>query len=418
MLCAALSMPMLIGIDNAHFYKVPHAHGIGTHDTSDWFAKLDLNYGYGSARSGYNYKGSKTSLLNIYGDQNIAYLGAGVPKALPANYQVLLQNLILGQTTSTNFAKLKFNGKFQIHDFNLDYRQNFVNGFFGEVHLPIRNVKINDISYTDLSPATGAFSKTNANWIQVKNNLNSILNLYGIKDYNSSKSKTALGDLSLLAGWQTTNDKEFDFLKYYSIALRTGILFPTSAKDDTSYAFSVPTGNFQHWGIPARFDLLVGAMDWLQIGAHVGATFFFDKTYNQRLKTNTSQSGFIKLAEDNTKVDKGTLWDLGAYLNFDHFFKGLSALAGYSYNRKEHDELSPVNTSLFTDNIVNSDNQYKEWEAHVIHLMLEYDFGNDIKDTGFAPRVNIHYDFPVDGKNIFATDVFGGGIGLDIKWDF
>lgn len=422
-LCFIACQPALISLDNGHFYRAPNFYGIQNRDVSDWFGRFDANYAYGSTRSGYDLNGHKTPLLNIHGNSYLLYLATGVPK-LPSSstYTTLLTNLLnqsqTNPTTGPTFGKLEFKGRFRTHEVNLDYRQNLVKGFFAEAHLPIRNVKISNISYVDKSPTTGPFTQSTPQWIQVKNNINTILNSYGIKNYGDSYDKTSVGDFSLLAGWQHTDTEEPEFLKYYSVALRLGILFPSGKKDDTSYAFSVPTGYNQHWGIPARFDLIVGPTDWLQIGGHAGVSFFFDKTYNRRMKTNSNQSGFIILGEGNAKVDKGTLWDLGTYVKFEKFIKGLSGFVGYSYSRNEHDELTAQNTSLFSDDVVNGDSKYQDWDMHTINLMLEYDFSTHMNDESFAPRINLHYNIPVAGKRVFTTDMFGGGFGLDIKWNF
>ena len=417
MFCLVKYVPTLLAIDNAHFFKSAHFHGIQSRDTSDWRTKVDVDYAYGAARTGYNSHGLKTSVFNIYENSNILYLGTGVPKlAAVTDWFNTLELLVNQSETNSNFGKLAFEGKFMLNEANLDLRQNIASGFFLEGHLPIRSVKTEGIKFVDQSPTSGPFTKDTAEWVQVKNNLNTIINAYGIYNYNTPYDRTDVGDLSIMLGWQTTEDKDPEFLDYYSLAFRAGVLLPTGSRDHTGYAFSLPTGHNEHWGIPARFDFMIGALDWLEVGVHGGALFFFDKTYNRRMRTNANQTGFIKLGEGLAKVERGTLWDIGGYAKIERFFKGLSGYVGYSFNNKERDDLSPQNTTIFSNSVVNDDKQYRDWHMHTMHLMLEYDFAFHITKRTLAPTVDVHYDFPIGGKRVFSTNMYGGGLGANFRW--
>ena len=197
--------PLVLALDNAHFYKPANFEGIRSHDTADWVNKTNLRLGYGSTRSGYNYKSNKTSLLDIYGNQNLLYLITNVPQKSGQAVTEHLTNLAkLSNHSQTNsdFGNLKFSGKFTLLEGNIDIRQNLVEGFFIEGHLPIRKVKVENISYDDLSPTTGRYSQTTGEWIQLKQQLNNLLNIYGLKNYETVYDKTGLGDLSFSIGWQ------------------------------------------------------------------------------------------------------------------------------------------------------------------------------------------------------------------------
>ena len=260
------------------------------------------------------------------------------------------------------------------------------------------------------------YSQQNRDWIRLLKLFNNVLNAYDMKNYDSVYEKTGLGELSIMVGWQYEDKKTFDFLQFLSLAFRLGLLFPTDSKADVSYAFPVSTGYDQHWGLPLRFDLNIGALSWLTFGAYTGVQFFFNKTYNNRMKTNANQSGFIKLAEGQAKTDFGAMWDIGLDAKFDHFYKGLSFLLGYSYTNKGSNDLTPSNTTIFSSSTVNSDSGLYTWRQHVIHLLAEYDFGVHIKSKKWGARLNAFYDFPIGGKNIFSTNMYGGGIGLDLQF--
>ena len=211
-------------------------------------------------------------------------------------------------------------------------------------------------------------------------------------------------------------------MKWLSITPRAGILLPTSRKDDNSYAFSVPTGYYQHVGFPIRFDLGLGLWDWLVLGAHGGVMQFADSAYERRMRTHELQTGGIKLAKGVATVSLGDLWDAGAYVNFDHFYKGISALFGYSFTQQETTTYHLKKADFacepcVTDRlrtIVNDDETTRPWYFHTLHFGLEYNWDEGMIGKAWAPRARLFYDVPVGGKRTFKTDSFGGSLGLEV----
>jgi hypothetical protein len=417
----------LRAIDNAHFYKAAHLHRSPTtswwdekkkYDDHNWLTKFDFSYAYGDAGSCWDKNGRSAPLLNGTGNYDMLYLLQDVPKDVTNPIIMNAMNHIIPANANETFGQLEFDGKFEIHDFNLDLRQNFVSGFFMEAHLPIRDVSIKNIGYKDLSPETGLYNKNTPEWVLFKETLDDLLALYNLKPHNAKYSQTDVGDLSILVGWQGINEKnENDTTRFLGLTLKGGILFPTGTKEKADYVFSVPTGYNGHWGIPLSVELEAGFMKWLTLSAHASALFFIDDDNQQkRMKTFTKQQGYIKLLQGTAEEEKGTLWHIGADLKLDHIVGGLSLLVGYSYNRQEEDELDPKDTTLFDKSVVNSDTLLDAWEMHVLHLMLDYDFSVHMKESKWGPRLSVFYDYPFDGKNAFKTDMIGGGFGVDIRW--
>ncbi|MBD3231983.1 hypothetical protein GF322_04995 [Candidatus Dependentiae bacterium] len=415
--------------DNAHFYKAPHLYRSSTTcwfdgeqegETRDWLTKLDVSYAYGDAGSCWNSSGDSAPLLNGAGNYNMLYLFQNV-QLTPGvqNYANFLGQALNNHEAATGtFGRLSFDGKFELNDFNVNLRQNIKCGFFLEFLMPIREVKIKDITYTDLSPETGIYNKNRAEWIQFLNNIDTVLSNYGLAAHNAQYSQTSLGDISLLIGWQGVNvmedTKTFDFL---ALTIKTGILFPSGDRDNENYVFSVPTGYNEHWAWQAFAQVDLGIRSWFVISAHAGIDIFFDdENMQRRMKTFDKQSGYIKLAKGEAEQDMGNIWHLGFDAKFDHFVKGLSALVGYSYTRQEDTELTPKDTIYFAKSVVNSDPILSSWYMHTLHLMLDYDFSVHMKNKKWAPRLSVFYDYPFDGKNAFKTDLIGGSLGLDIRW--
>jgi len=417
----------LAAIDNAHFYKAANLHRSSTtswfdelknYENSNWLTKIDATYAYGDTRSCWDKNGKTASLLNSTGNQNMLYIAQNVAKVPSIDqYTNFLAAAAISQAaTNGTFGQLVFNGKFRINDINLNIRQNIAAGFFLELLTPIRNVSFKNISYTDLSPDDGIYSKTNSTWIQFKNSINTFLNDYGYKAYNKGYDKTGFGDMTLLLGWEglfQTGGK--DPIKF-AFTGKTGVLFPTGTKEKTDYLFSVPTGYNGHWAIPIFVQLDVMPLKWLTFTGDASAAFFFDETMNKRMKTFSKQQGYIKLAQGRAKEGKGVLWHLGLDAKLDHFFQGVSVLFGYSYNKQEKDSLKPNNTTLFDGGLVESDSLTRGFTTHVFHLMADYDYSIHMEDSTWAPRISIFYNYPFAGKNMFKTDLIGAGLGFDIRW--
>lgn len=422
----------LKAVDNGHFYKAANLHKTPTtgwfdkemkYDNLDWLSKLDFTYGYGDAGTAWDNDRHTTALLNSTGNHKMIYLMENVVvKPSEQDFATFLANAQINHwTTNCKFGELKFDGDFKIHDFNINFRQNFVKDFFAEILVPIRKVELRNICYKDLSPCTGRFSQQTGEWRQFLNQFNTILANYCYKPYNTEYSKTDFGDISFNLGWQGIKEYEEGDgdINFLSLLAKVGVLFPTGAPREVDYVFSIPTGYGDHWGInlAAQFEFSVKKI--INISMHGSATLFFDKSdVWRRVKTFELQQGFIKLTKVKVTEDKGALWHLGADLKFDHIAGGLSLLVGYSFNARENDKLYPNDNMKYAGGIINTDTELNGWEMQILHCMADYDFSVHCKKNAkFAPRINFFYNWPFKGKSAFKTDMIGGGLGIDVRWE-
>lgn len=418
----------LSATDNAHFYKSANLHRNPStcwfddehyYEIEDWYLKIEDNMLYGDANSAWDKNGNSTNVLNRTGAFDMKEAGQNVDLTLVAQpYKGLVEDLMGVATDDSNDFKLKFDGKFEIWEANYQVRKNLVKGFFVEARVPLRNVRVKNVSYTDLTTGVQA---TDVKWVDFKTNLDGILNEVGYKPYATEFSKSGLGDVSVLLGWQDifeNKDDNGDDVYTLNLAARLGVLAPTGERIKTNYIFAMPTGYNDHWGLTGSLELDLGVLPWLSLDFYGGFTWFFDDNHREmRLKTSETQQGNIIFATGIAKEDKGTLWYLGTDVKFDHFWKGLSAIVGYSYNRQEEDEITPNDLDRFTQAAVNTDSNYDGWYSHVVHFMLDYDISIHCDPAKkWAPRVNVFYNLPFDGKNAFKTDTFGVGLGIDMKW--
>jgi hypothetical protein len=426
----------LRSIDNAHFYKSPYLNATKSWKSKNWLSIFDAHYANGSTHRSRNSAGDSAGTFDLYGNHNLLYLTTNVPEPSP------ISSIIKGYVDDLeaqrinfendnppdkqNFGLVEFCGKCEIDEFMFNYRQNLVSNFFIELNIPIRRISNGPIRLVDKSPysavADTPYTQTDTDWVNFITNLEDILTTYGFCGYRSGSQRTNVADITLLGGWQKRFLKPINFLEYIKIALKLGVLFPTGARRKFTNPFSFANGYNKHLGFPVRADAIFGLSSDIYFGTYAGFIFFSSKEHdNFPIKTHATQNGLVKLYQTKIREKKGTLFDIGGYLKLDHFFKGLSALAGYSYNRRASNSLTLVNDCTQTNNtIINNDLSIKSWYQHVLHLLAQYDFGahDFFKTRKWKPRLGLFYDHPFDGKRVIINPMVGGAFGCDLSWDF
>ena len=430
-LCAAALTVSASAVANAHFYKPPKmfcnepAAWFGNKrgkSAQDWRTQLDASYAAGSTRTMYNDNGTKTNILNPNGPENLLYLAEGITVRGGGlgNYLNALASdprLLAGRGAGT-FGQVELNGKFVVNEFNLNWRQNLRWGLFLDAHLPIRTTKLEKISYTDLSPASGnaGYNQSNPQWRALLTNLDALFQLYGYSTVKTSYSKTDAGDLSLLLGWDRMLFSDNN--NFLACTIKGGALLPTGSLQQTSHAITIPFDNNHNIGLHGFVQLHAGIAPWLTMRMHGSLTHFLEgESKNVRIRTNPLQGTFLLLEQQNVKQQLGNLWHLGTDLSFDHVVGGLSARVGYSYSQQEASSITPALGAVGRAVPVKDANpSFRSWQMHTIHLMTDYDVSVHLKDKRVAPRIAFFYNLPVDGKNAFKTEMLGGNVGLDIRW--
>jgi hypothetical protein len=410
--------PVACAIDNPHFWRATNflTAFYEPRLARNWLTSFDATLGYGSTKKGRDDTCSvKVPLLDIYGVQNMQALGINVPgKDLTNPGDILLTQLAL-LPINDGFAQLSYSGKFQVFEANLCFSQNITCGFFVQAHMPIRQLKVTDITPCDLSPTdcTNGPNQFTPTWQTFLMLLPSILQKYGISPGPTETS--GIGDISLLAGW-TNNYEETREIDYFDTTFRAGVLFPTGKKRNEDQAFSIANGYNGFFAIPASLDLAVGWYDWFTMGIHFGGMAFIQKNKDVRMKTDCAQSGFIKLAKGRARVDPGTIWEINPYLKADHIICGFSFLVAYSFANKNRDIISPCDLTVFIPSIVNTDQMFFGWKMHTINFIAEFDFAT--YEHPWYPRIGGFFNLVVGGERIFNTNVGGFQIGVDFLATF
>jgi hypothetical protein len=415
---------LLTAYDNVHFYRATNFI-YQPRLERNLLTTIDLYALSGSTNQGRNSWDQPVPLFDTWGINNMHELGVGVPgKDLTNPLDLIITQLSLIPSRCTDktvcnckegaqFATYSIAGKFTLQEAIINFVQNWKHGLFLEIYAPIRNLKVSKTCICDNSPIDSICpNASNPTWLAFNSNFGNILEHYNLSDENVSSS--GFGDTTILLGVTHSfqNTQELDFI---DATARLGVLLPTGCKQNQNQIFSLPTGYDGHLGAVFVGELAVGFFNWLDIGGFFNAIVFGNKTECIRMKTAPAQSGIIKLAKGEAKINKGTILAAGAYLKADHFIRGFSLLFGYSYGHKNNDTLCPVNIDLFPAAYANSDAQYASYTIHTVNFMAEYDFTKE--GAQFGPRISVFYNLPVGGHRYFNTATISGNLGLDICWD-
>lgn len=390
----------------------PSSHD-GTRFDRNGLSTMDVVFTTGKTKHGYDSQGKKTDLLGLYGFHDFSRIFQNVPATTTTPAQTNIINNMNGNdltTKSDSFGKLAFNGKYNAFSAEVKLVQNFARGFFMDLTIPVHKYSIKNITYTDQTVE----GEKDAQWQAFMAN---ITDLFAAYDYSIADTKsTDIGDISVLFGY-THNDETSEILDFMDTTIRVGFSIPTGRKQDRTQAFSLPSGYDGHVGIPASFDISLGFYEWMTFSGHIGGQFFLKTKQSYRMKTNTTQNGFVKLGLAYAEKNMGNLFSVGGSFKADHIFGGFSLLLGYSFNSQEDSTLTPlVRKDIFTSAIVNDDELLKKWSMHTFHTALEYDFAQE--GQLFNPKVSVFYNNPFSGKRIFDTKTFGGSVGINITWKF
>lgn len=301
-------------------------------------------------------------------------------------------------------------GKFKFVKSELNWRQNLIHGFFTEVVVPITHMRVDDVTDFDLTPDTEKIPE----WLAFFDRYDDLLNAYGLK--RGRMKQTDVGDLIIQIGYSYIKEVCERF-HHFGFAIKGGMSFPTADSRNLTKAFAMPAGYNGHIGFPFQADLNLGLFNWLDLRMHCAMHVFLSNTKQFRMKTHSSQNGFIKFAKGLAKLEMGRVYELGASLKTAKFMStNFSFMVGYNYETQKASTLIPLDMTTFSSVIVNTDSRFAKWNKHVMHFSLDYQPERD--DKKYRPHLSFFYNRIVKGKRVFRTNSFGGNIGCQIAYDF
>ena len=129
------------------------------------------------------------------------------------------------------------------------------------------------------------------------------------------------------------------------------------------------------------------------------------------MKTDATQSGLIKLAEGKAKISYGTFETIG-FFSVIKFKENWKILGAYKYNHNSTTTVTPDDTNVFNESVVNGDPALASWSMRTLNFALEYEkeYSNKTISAG------ITIDVPLNGKYIFDTKMYGTGASISYEW--
>ncbi len=405
----------------------------------DWTTTLAVRYGEGETRSAFKNNQRKSSLLNLYEPIDLLTLGHGIEditsKTETNNFWGTGKPFAPGATRlEENDGRVGLLGKIKARELGVTIKQGIFSGFYAKAHVPIREVKIDEISTKNLGQAD-----VNGVIIDdfVKNDLPKILRENGFEKFESFEKEhfkeTLVSEFLIAAGWQGRGWGSFGPIDWVQGFVQAGVTVPVGGKKNEDKLSEIPLGYNDFWGFNGQVAVELGLWDILIFGVHAGATIFLNAERTIRMRTNKEQDGWIVLDKGRAKIENGTIWNVTGYLRGDRIIQGLSLVAGYSYTKQERTTLN-LNDDKFLqtfvdaefaknpprfaskDEIINTDKRYRNWDHHTVHLMAEYDTSVHIKS--YAPFVRVEYSYPILGRRTLTTDMVAGTAGISVVWGF
>lgn len=440
----------LVASDMPVFYRAPLLQEVFPRGGQDWQTRLAVFGGTGSRRSSWTGAEDKVPLFSVYGPVNIMTLGYALQA--PKTQTKALWSIDatgagagkLGSNTNPlgiNDGMIDINGRVRTDQLSIMIEQAALWGFYAQVQVPVRRLRLDSVNFTNrgaqsLSLTSGTFDVKDF-LTNTTTGLPAVLQEAGFAtqlDYH----KTTVSEVLVAAGWRGETEKGLGMM-VTSVhgSAQAAVIIPAGGKAHVDQLFSIPVGYDGHWGVQAELAGEIGFWEKLAFGVRGQGTIFFKDDRQVRLKTATTQRGWINLEKVNVNVDLGSLWQAFGYVKAHQIFGGFSAALGYSFTHQEATRVNvrddnylkdyvagplglkanPYPMFINKDFIANSDDRLKSWEQQVLHLFGEYDVRAHT-NSFFAPSVAVEYSYPILGRRSFRTAMLGGGITLHLRWHF
>jgi len=450
-LAIAFVVNSLMAFDQQTFYRAPFFQSDPTPKTKSWTTSLDVRIAHGETRDAYDIHGHTTSLLNAYAAVDVTKLGLGLDdfkKTITENHYWDVTNTgdwdpnQVG-TLGVNDGKVQYFGRFKINEYDLTLQQNLFWGLYAHVYLPIKELRLDQITYKNLGTAT-IHGKSVDTFLTT--HLPAILTEFGFRPLQNRYKKTGVGDLVCSLGWQGYKEGLKGLVTGYAGLAQLGIVIPTATKVDQNIVFAVPLGYEGHVGFTGRLTVEGCLWNMVTLGAQAGTTIFSGNDKYLRMNTDKRQTGWIALERGYANEDLGQLWDAGGYVKFDRLLSGFVALLGYSYTQQERTWLNVkdnyflsriVNDAIASNNdngsrqltgynhaayidkndYVNSTKRRDGWVTQTLHIMVGYDAMVHLKKM-WGPYIKLEYDYPLAGRYSWKADMISGVLGASVTWNF
>lgn len=377
---------------------------------------VSLSLTGGNTKKAFGVFNQDTTVFNYNGPLSFAPLFRGVeePSYLTTaqkGYITALNNIPqapsnAGVPTDSLFGFLRFNGKFSFFQAGITLEQN-VRDWFVSFTLPYKKIKIEDLTYTNLGPKTGASADA---LNDVLDNLPGILSAYGVK--MEPYTLSGLNDVTIELGRNYHTTKRFRF-KEFNASIKGGLIVPTGKKAPRNLAFPLPLGNDGQVGIPLTLNAEGKIHDALSVTGAASFIFFLNQITSWRMKTNTNQNMlFLALGAAKRKIKPFADIVVAVQATPGPF----TFSVGYNYMYEGTIVLYPEDPLRFNTTIVNQAQSLTSSFYSAIQASASYE-GSSEKSM-IVPDMSITATIPFTGNTIFNLPLVEGTMGLNFIWWF
>ena len=275
------------------------------------------------------------------------------------------------------------------------------------VSLPFYHQEVNDVVWTEQTKDVTADDARVKQYL-TNDFFNNVTSLGG--PCLQAWSRTGIGDLSLLLGWNRDFKQQKETLKNVSLHGRAGFIIPTGKKKDEDKLFSLPFGNDGGLGVLFGGGLHVDLGEYVQTGFDVTLHHVFGNTKCRRIKTHEEQTELLLLAKAETFKDFGLYQQFNLFVKGHNFWNGFFCVLGYQFSRHGDDELSLVDLT-YSETIANSAKSLEEWTMHNIFLSLNYKY--ETEESNYVPQVKLFAQLPFNGRFSAQNNIIGLQVGVD-----
>ncbi len=354
--------------------------------------------------TGYNLKGDPTNPLKIWDDtQDALAMLFGFDQSSPEG-KLLLQ---IDASDIPPRGHLNVCGDLkQDWAFALGARYFFWDHLYISAYIPFFGLKLDDVTWCDLTPDDGDFENTQVrtlltqNLMDVVHEFDPCLRLCGWK-------RSGAGDLAAFVGFLKDFPQTRPMLENVGLHGRFGFNFPTGKQQEEDLVFAVPFGYDGSGGIFGSAGIDLTYAGFAQVGFDVELLHLFGITKQRRIKIDPAQTELLLLTKACSYKDPGLVQRFNLYGQLFDFFCGASIKLGYQYY-KQGGSLLYLKDCLLSQVIANGARNLEQWTMHHIIGVAEYDFSYHLsQDSRFKPSLSFFTRIPIGGSNIALIPTVG-----------
>ena len=363
---------------------------------NDAFFTINPLYAHSSTTNSIDGNGQKTYLLNWNGPETL--LNSYVDKSLP-------------NSDITSAGKAYLDAKSITNEFGLIITKNIPKGFFFEIQLYIKQLRLKNLRLVPLNSKNEPFeSRENIvsedpTFAQYLDDFETLYFLPSV-EHNDTETKMFIQNYTFLnsfifAGYTHTWN-HFSHIDFVDFTCKLGLALDFVNKKESHQILQLPLNTNN--GFCAELSTAIGVLNWINIGTNFSTKIFTGTEQTVGLNTNSVDNDFLKPYHNQATVKPGPFFYGSIYVEADHIEGGLSMLFGYSFARQQRTKIETT-SSEFAPHLNSEQSRYQGWSLGTLLFEIEYDFATEKFKN--VPALKFSLFQPVHGRRVFkaATQV-------------